>query len=122
MAVSKRIDVVFRSDWQSSIEDIWIQIKLNKITFNMCTVYIPSYVPNELFASFLDNCANISRNNTKTVIVGDFNIPTISWHNNLPASSSVSSGRSFLLNSFMGDFNFLQLNDVTNSSNNILDL
>ncbi|VVC96515.1 unnamed protein product, partial [Leptidea sinapis] len=90
---------------------------LNSNTISICAVYIPSPLKYDTLLSFVQNVETILVNKQlQTVVIGDFNIPSIKWDNinNGPAA--------VLINDFMALTNLSQFNGISNAYGKILDL
>ena len=127
VAVRKDIIVETRPGWHTSVEDIWLCLKFKKFFLNICLVYLPSYIPEDLFCTFIDNTESIllQTNIThSTLLLGDFNLPNISWSNNNSFSFDSSGGDSKYRHfcDFVTRNNLLQCNNLINHNGKILDL
>ncbi|KAG7303291.1 hypothetical protein JYU34_011770 [Plutella xylostella] len=124
-ALAKGLDFVVRNDWQSYyVEDLWIQIKLKKFTINICIVYLPDYLPSEMYIEFLSKCSVIFSNNpnNNNLIIGDFNLPLINWTPDMSSPLQCHCEKSRSLYDFFHLSNLRNLNSVLNTNNRILDL
>lgn len=108
--------------WKSPVEDIWVCVRFKNVTFNICTVYLPSYLANDVFIEFLDNCERIlqSSSASENLIIGDFNIPGIDWSHY--SVVSISNARHSALQDFLNRTNLSQRNFIKNNNDRILDL
>lgn len=133
MAVKRNIIAhrIYRDD--STAENIWVNLKLEDSNFsiNICLTYIPPDVSVDVFAMFINRCQEICVDSTSkrhTLILGDFNIPSIEWSNgtgmNFCEYNIITNGQKpSLFTDFLHYTNFHQFNNVKNVINNrILDL
>ena len=126
-AVKTEFESFRRYDLNSTIEALWIQCKVEKDIFLVCTVYFPpksKFIDFEYFSKYLDNIINTLDLNTHVIIVGDFNLPTIEWEveNNIsiPNQWSGAQAEEILLVTAANDFS--QVNIIKNYYGKILDL
>lgn len=125
VAVNKSIVSEYKYEWQTTVEDLWVRIKLKNYWINICLAYLPSYLTSEHYLEFLDNCERILSlsADAKHLMIGDFNLGDIDWSgslNGLP--QSCSKVKSVSLNEFMVTADMVQLNTVVNHNNRLLDL
>lgn len=133
IAVQKHLNVLQHHSMSSDVEDIWISILPNSPSspkINLCVCYLPPDLPNDKSTSFYNKLQNnLLENHTSDInlIIGDFNIPTLSWHSmsndpNILKPSSPSDFRSTLLVSTLALCNLSQFNNVPNKNGRWLDL
>jgi hypothetical protein len=125
VAVKKSIISEHKPEWQTSIEDLWVRIKLRNFWLSICIAYLPSYLSCEHYSQFLENCEKILSltSDAQSLIVGDFNLSDIDWsgnYNGLP--HHYSEVKSASLSEFMAATDMVQLNSVFNHNNRMLDL
>lgn len=99
------------------------------LILNIYLVYLPPDLNTAHCQAFYDKCVNTLLNlknvNSKTIIIGDFNVPGLSWSiednsHGLVPSSAYDTKSSLLLN-LLELGGLLQFNHVCNSNERILD-
>lgn len=118
-------------DWSNDgiCEDIWVSIDLNgKQKLLVCCVYVPPYASAENISCHLDKVSNVCMDHPEDLImiVGDYNIPQVSWSYNetlnmYDPSSATSSVAENVIDTY-SLLNFGQYNGVANTFNKTLDL
>lgn len=110
-----------KETWHSSLEDIWVSIQFKYVNLNICTVYLPSYIPHEELKKLLAIFENIAQSSSdQTLIIGDFNLPEIDWSN--ASSLGTTNGKILSLREFINRTDLRQSNSIANSQSRILDL
>lgn len=127
MAISKNLNFINRTDWRSDlVEDLWIQITNSKkeLTINICIVYLPDYLPIELYQDFVTNCKRIlhSYPYDKTIILGDFNLGEVVWSNDKSHIIKHNCDKSNALSDLFQFEDVTQLNTILNHNQRLLDL
>lgn len=130
IAIKKTYVAVRMLTWESSVEDLWINIKPNDyVTSNIyiCVCYLPPDLPIKDQNVFYSNCQNILSNitsNSLNLIVGDFNVPGISWVRSgstmIPNKSN--DAKSLLLLNTLALCELSQFNHIPNKNGKLLDL
>lgn len=137
IAVRKDLLTTYNHVWQSSAEDIWITITLkpkgnrgNSLKLNICTVYICKENCGNSFETQLGNfsikLSEIiqSRPLEKFLVLGDFNVSSISWAPSSNGLRAYNVSGEYLLE-FINNLNLCNLdqyNSVVNKYERILDL
>lgn len=76
IAVKRNLTSRHRPDWQTFVEDVWINIHLKNFTLMLCTAYLPSYLTFEHYLEFISNCERVLLSSSdRGLIIGDFNLP-----------------------------------------------
>lgn len=132
IAINKHFNILHKRSWQTDAEDLWISFSLTENSntkFNLGLIYLPPDISQDLFSRCVNNCKNVclsSHSQTQNLILGDFNLSSITW---LPSSRSsdlspseysglkASSFVEFVSLSDLNQYNYLQ-----NASSRILDL
>lgn len=125
IAISNTLLSEHRADLQTSVEDLWLRIKLKNTYLHLCVVYLPSYLPIELFFEFINRCEDVvlhSKSSSSTLILGDFNLPSIIWSKSSDPTVTIPDNKSTYLTDFIARSNLLQLNYLPNKNNKTLDL
>ena len=131
VAVKNSIRVVRRMSWETGAEDLWLTLCLNSdesFNINLCLVYLPPDADLGLVESFFIQCCNVlSDSQGKFIILGDFNMPHISWSRisvseYLSASVTRRDRKSDFLLELLALGGLNQLNDVAKFDGRILDL
>jgi Reverse transcriptase (RNA-dependent DNA polymerase) len=131
IAVKSDLNSSHQPAWSSHAEDIWISINLNSPTpLHICCSYHPQGpTHSSTLQLFLDNVSNIHMKNYNDLflLVGDFNLPHITWIVNptssilLPHCTHPNLTSSLLLD-FLSFSNMSQFNSQHNILDRILDL
>lgn len=126
IALKNNLDFVVKSDWHSDyLEDLWVQIRINSTTIiNICTVYVPDYLPSADFVEFIEKCNNILNTHINSIncILGDFNLRDINWSTDSGIPLNHYCDKSKALFDLFSLNNISQLNNIINHNNVILDL
>jgi len=129
IATLNTLNVVRRSAWETSAEDLWLSIYLSEEeVLHVCCAYLP---PGEdlSFKVFLENLNNVIITHVQDdccLILCDANVPTVRWCN-IPSekylqSSCPSDRRSVELIDTMAQCSLFQFNGVSNKNSRYLDL
>lgn len=137
IAVRKELAAESRPDWCSNAEDVWVTLTLQcrkpciRYKLHLCTVYICSQGTASLttqLKTFSDQLADIVLSNQcdKFILLGDFNMPNITWTqldeaSHLAASNIQGSNQIDFFDS-INLCNLSQYNYINNTNNRILDL
>lgn len=117
--------------FESSVEDLWVSIKISsgdsKYTL-FGAIYLPPPISTTTMDSFLENCNEVILSHSgDVVILGDFNLSFIDWVKDttntsvlMPTNYNCNLG--YLLIDFMSLNNLSQFNHVRNHNNRSLDL
>lgn len=113
----------------SNLEDLWVKIKMNcGNDLYICVVYVSPSASCDIFENHLDKLKHITLNvnlNSKIIVIGDYNLPNISWVNSnnsqLPLLLNYTDKAQCFLDTF-DICNFYQFNNVKNEYNKTLDL
>lgn len=103
--------------------DIRNNQNMNK--YYICAVYIPPPVQKHMLKDFLDNANRILESHNNTLILGDFNLSSVSWPSNtntVPLSDLRPGPLGTMLLDFVALNNLGQYNTVLNNQERILDL
>lgn len=132
IAIRKKYEVVRKTAWESKCEDLWVTLRLDKAnTLNICVAYLPSPATFEYTEFLMNNITNVIQNKIKkqshTLILGDFNMPKITWSYDITTQQLMSntSGDNNIENLFLDSIafnNLYQHNSFPNSNQRILDL
>lgn len=134
LAIKKHFHVTRHQDMETSLEDLWITMRTGKagLSLAICLVYLPDYLKIDEFRTWIDKCSNnlladTSDYRTKTIILGDFNLPNLQWSPDPASSYSLINtapldSKSELLFNLMALGNLSQCNNICNANNRILDL
>ncbi|XP_061379603.1 uncharacterized protein LOC133319395 [Danaus plexippus] len=126
IAVLKKYKSYRVNSWETNCEDIWVNLVLESETISLCAVYIPSPLQYDILERFTINVERITNNKqSRTLVLGDFNIPSIEWSldlNNNKMFPCNSGPVISLIKDFMGLTSLSQYNSVTNAYGKILDL
>jgi hypothetical protein len=129
IAVSSTCRSIRQQAWESaSCEDIWVVAELrvgnNFKKVAIGTVYIPPPVSPNTLNIFLENANNITQLVDEVVLLGDFNLPSLSWtrNDNYMHAGNYNNSLGNALVDFMSINNMLQFNHLTNEDKRILDL
>lgn len=74
-----------------TLEDVWIKLRLKDCSLYVCTVYLPPHKPQtvnqirEFFKKLYDNLSQIEEN-SKILLLGDFNMTYLQWDDSSPDS------------------------------------
>lgn len=131
IAIKSNISAIRMTQWEQELpyENVWLAInqkKSNKKLF-INVIYIPPNASHETYSRYFDHYANLVCNakpDSEFIILGDFNISTISWvkiGSCCTASSHEGKIASDLLNT-LEISELKQFNNITNSNGRILDL
>lgn len=132
-AVSKKLIVSRKTEWESDNEDLWLVIKsrFNSLIF-ICILYIPPSVTVDNYCNQIEKLQDLylkySYSNSQFIIIGDFNLPEIKWlpdssfKNNVLSPSNYKSMKAHSLVNFSSICNLNQFNYVLNGNENLLDL
>lgn len=127
IAVTKRINSYRMTTWETKLEDLWVNILIGNSTISICAVYIPSPLKCETLDGFVQNVEKVVIKQSFTIIIGDFNIPSIQWareEDNLKKFTVLRTN--FTANALVKDFmdltNLSQVNGIKNNYGKILDL
>nr|XP_022921128.1 uncharacterized protein LOC111429451 [Onthophagus taurus] len=111
---------------QSGAEDLWLKVQCGQLIFLLCCVYLPPSA-DEALNLFLSSVSAVrdAYPEIMIVIIGDFNMPTISWSMSeddvlIPTGNFDRRAIDFL--NIYSYCNFSQFNNVSNINNRILDL
>lgn len=106
-------------------EELWILIKYEKLEMVLGAVYLPPMSNKDSYQLHCDSTEYMSSifYNTMLCIVGDHNLPEISWHNDDLGLLSYghNSSADCLLELFLY-LNLFQHNSITNANHVMLDL
>lgn len=97
---------------------------MGSTTVSLCAVYIPSPLKIEVLETYVNNIKRVINKQSCTILIGDFNIPTIHWtkeSNNENFTPDTKSAASALINDFMAMTNLSQYNGICNSYGKTLD-
>lgn len=134
VAVMNKYEVLRKPKWEINCEHLWLILKLRVGSsveiFNVCALYLPPPLKVEALEYILDNITQVINNeaapNSQTMILGDFNLPTIQWHTDKNSVSLIPQPAAGSLNALFVDtlaFNEInQYNGVLNANGCILDL
>lgn len=132
VGVKKYYNVVRQYSWESRFEDIWLSIKQNNsLTPNvhLCLCYLYPSMPKVDLCSFYDKLQNVIlklNDNDLVVVMGDFNVPSVSWSvatdGKVVYERSTNDYRSMYLLETMTLCKLAQFNYILNKNNRILDL
>lgn len=132
MAVKEHLRVVRRRDWESCYEDIWLTIlpqSGGRPPLNICLSYLPPDMSLSNVTQFFEHCQNKILNgnlNDSFMLLGDFNIPTVSWKREHSCEYlepyEVNHARGPVLLETMALCGLFQYNDLFNSNGRLLDL
>lgn len=113
---------------ESTIEEIWVSVRLREFDLIICGVYIPPSSSPDTYLDHLNHVEQIisEHDDSLCCIVGDYNIPGISWGR---SASNKFLQPDYGRNSFLGEvcdnlsyLNLYQFNSVLNHNNTVLDL
>lgn len=107
------------------VEDLWIKVKLTDSFLYVCVTYIRPNAPLVQYTEHLDkikDCILSLDTSSKFLILGDYNMPHISWNLSTPTTLLINSAHSEELLNTIEFCNFNQFNNVTNINGKILDL
>lgn len=91
IAIRRELAAEVRSDWSSSAEDLWVTLTIHTrnprstCKMHLCVVYICNQnLGNSMelqLSNFADNLTKVCLDNSldKVVVLGDFNMPFVSW-------------------------------------------
>lgn len=118
ITVNKNLLNTEKALWNTSVEDIWVAIRFHNFTLNICTFYLPSYLSQADFVEYANKCEQVvmSSVNQQTLIVGDFNLPEINWHESCTVISN-SNRKICSLRDFTN-----RTNHILNNNNKVLDV
>lgn len=139
LAVRRELAAEYRSEWSSSAEDLWVTLTIrtrnprSMYKMHICVIYVCNEnMGNSMelqLSNFADKLTSIVLENPldKFIIIGDFNMPLISW---TPSGDCISLTPSNLQGSHQFNFidtintcNLLQYNSLFNTSHGrLLDL
>ncbi|CAH0727206.1 unnamed protein product, partial [Brenthis ino] len=126
IAVSKRHKFYRVNSWETSNEDLWVNIILGTKTVSICGVYIPPPLNYERIEDFMQNVEKIMNKQTLMLIVGDFNLPSIKWNTEDECKNNLIPNDlntiSTLVSDFMSVSGLKQHNSISNSFGKTLDL
>lgn len=133
LAVKKELDAICNYSWCSTDEDLWVTLRIPRAngytSVNLCCIYLSkSFNFNASITTFSNDLGVkvFNRPEDKFLILGDFNLPDISWI--LPAGEInliPCNFTSIISTTFIDNINychFHQYNGVQNTSGRILDL
>ena len=108
-------------------EEIWIKVSINNVNFVIGAVYIPPDSSPEIYTEHCSTIELVSSEYSDSVIcvVGDFNLPNISWYLDPEIGISPICGNNALDQHVCDSYNFCGLNQFNtnpNSTGSILDL
>lgn len=139
IAVNREIAAENRTEWSSSAEDLWLTLTIRNrnpsstYKVHICVVYIcDDNLGNSLhsqLSNFADNLSKIVLDNPfdKVIVLGDFNMPLVSWSPSGDASSlipgNLQGAHQIDLIDSLNTCNLLQYNSILNKSHGrLLDL
>ncbi|KAL0895375.1 hypothetical protein ABMA27_011508 [Loxostege sticticalis] len=130
IAVSRRFKSHRLCNFESSCDDVWVKLSLavgNRTRdVYLCTVYLPSPINLSLLEHFIDNTNRVLEHIDSCVIIGDFNLNTISWLDDVGEPVITPQRTNSRLEQTLWDFILLngmrQHNFLVNHNNRILDL
>lgn len=132
IAVSKHLRSCRMFDWESDCEDLWITIEIcdkqkSSNYLHICGVYIPPPVQKQLLEHFVINSSRVldKQSGGDNIILGDFNLSSITWSKSKNCSLTANVSNSLLNNmviDFMTLLNLSQYNSNLNIKGKILDL
>lgn len=111
-----------------NVEDLWTRVKLTNSFLYICVTYIK---PNATLNHYIEHlekvkeCILSAELSSQFLVLGDYNLPGISWNVRTPNGSptlSYSSAPSEELLNTLEFCNFNQINDIQNVNGVILDL
>lgn len=115
--------------FETEFEDLWVEIKLKNLNLIICCIYIRPQSHYDIYEKVLNNISETFakiKKCSKFIILGDFNLPHISWEYCFSLGHSTplySSNRcSTCLINNMSFCNFQQVNNILNFNNVMLDL
>lgn len=110
------------------LDQICVRVKFSS---NKSLIFIVSYIPPgsnlEMYEKHLDNLifiTNIVNDCDEIILLGDFNLPNISWlhHNNSLLPHNLKSNIDIYVVSTLLSYGFIQRNAILNDNSRILDL
>lgn len=136
LALRREFSAVYRPEWSSPAEDIWVSVTFtnkNNITrtIHICTVYLCSenlgYSYNAQVCNFTDKLSQIvnSHPDDLFMILGDFNFSNIKWtfkYNDCPKYSGLVGQSQTYFFDTLSECNLVQYNNHYNQNDRILDL
>jgi hypothetical protein len=127
IAVSKKISSRRLPHLESKCEELWVELNIPKKKqpndiILLCSLYLPPPIQRHILDSFIDNANSILESNTKTIILGDFNLSKIIWDDKENITNMTPSILESSLLDFLALNNLTQHNRVFNDTNKILDL
>ena len=126
IAVSKRYKCYRVNSWETNSEDLWINIILGTKTISICGVYLPPPLKQNTIENFIQNTEKFMSKQSLTVIVGDFNLPSIKWISDAKCKNILIPSDFNIISSLISDFlcvsGLKQHNCITNSFGKTLDL
>jgi len=110
-----------------NVEQVFIKVLLNNLIIIICAVYIPPNSDVQLYLNHLSVIESLECTypNNKFIVCGDYNIPSLTWvsgKTGLKCFNFISSTTGQSLIEGFSLLNFIQFNNIANSSGNILDL
>ena len=131
LATRVELNAIEIPHWRSEAEDLWISIPINNISkLHVCCVYLPggpkhSYLL-DVFILQLNNIMQNCNSDDTFLLLGDFNLPDISWeYINNDSFLTPASFTSPISVDFVDALNLqglYQFNNVSNQLGRILDL
>lgn len=131
IAVHNKFHTIRRRAWECDLEDLWISIipsDSNQPVLNICVCYLPPDLPMLSLNNFYQNIQNVilkKDSNDIYLIIGDFNIPNITWIqgcDNIMLPGTSSDSKAHLLTETLAICDLKQFNAIKNNNNRILDL
>lgn len=112
------------------IDQVFIEFRLAKRNYCIGAIYIPPKQCHQIYVDYFDSLQNAlldqSKNVTNFIIVGDFNLPKLSWTIGDPYKQRVSDSDTNVIHRCIGNFmtvlSCYQINTLKNHNNHTLDL
>lgn len=112
----------------SSCEEIWVKLKVDSTELIFCAVYIPPSSDLAVYQAHLQSVDQFMNDNKEStfIIIGDYNLPGIRWVGATDGSNLNPANVCGLVHQEFCDYlsflNLFQLNHLSNSNGNMLDL
>lgn len=100
-----------------------MKVKSGNKQFQIINVYVPPRNLQAAMTALVTYINTINLSDDPLIMLGDYNLPSIKWIENLPSITHKSNDdENSIFSDFIADNNLFQLNDIINSFNNIIDL